>query len=307
MRQLIYNGKKVFPFFEKTSYFLCLLFLLSAPTFCQPPKVLVVVAHPDDETAMSVAIYKITHEQKGIVDQAVITNGEGGYRYSLLSESYYNLNLTDETVGRENLPRIRKTELMNAGKVIGVRNYYFFDQKDAHYGLNEKEPLDTSWNTAWVLSRLKELMSVNKYDFVFCLLPDSSTHGGHKAATILALTAAVSLKERPVVLGVTGSEKTDLKQRSFTGLTGRPITNISRGAPSFSVDRTVSFGFKNALNYKVIANWEIAEHKSQGTMQLYMNRGDQEDYWLFDANDGNAFQKGKQFFDLLNSKTPETK
>ena len=44
------------------------------------PKVLVITAHPDDETAMAATIYKITHELNGLVDQCVITNGEGGYK-----------------------------------------------------------------------------------------------------------------------------------------------------------------------------------------------------------------------------------
>jgi N-acetylglucosamine malate deacetylase 2 len=82
----------------------------------KPIKVLVISAHPDDETSMAATIYKIIHEQGGVVDQAVVTNGEGGYWYSLLAESYYNLKLTDEKIGRENLSRIRKQELLNAGK-----------------------------------------------------------------------------------------------------------------------------------------------------------------------------------------------
>ena len=70
----------------------CLIFyfftsMVAAQNASTPVKVLVVVAHPDDETAMAATIYKITHEQGGIVDQAVITNGEGGYKYSLLAES----------------------------------------------------------------------------------------------------------------------------------------------------------------------------------------------------------------------------
>ena len=63
-----------------------------------------------------------------------------------MPENYYGLELTDEKTGSENLPRIRKQELMNAGKIIGMRNIYFLDQKDAHYGLDEREPLDTTWN-----------------------------------------------------------------------------------------------------------------------------------------------------------------
>ena len=81
------------------------------------------------------------------------------------------------------------------------------------------------------------------------------------------------------------------------------VTKIAKGAPSFQLDRTASFGFKNKLNYKIIVNWEIAEHKSQGTMQTYINEGDYEDFWFFDINAPEAIQKTGAFFDLLKSKT----
>jgi LmbE family N-acetylglucosaminyl deacetylase len=293
--------KFVLPF----SIFMLTSFSLSAQEKVTPVKALVVVAHPDDETGMAAIIYKITKEQGGIVDQAVITNGEGGYRYSLLAEPYYNLKLTDEKVGRENLPRIRKQELMNAGKIIGIRNHYFFDQKDAHYGLDVREPLDTTWNVNWVQSRLKELMTNNKYDFVFCLIPDSSTHAHHKAATILSLKTVQTLKEKPIVLGVSTSKKNDTIQKTFKQLENFPITKVTSGKPSFQFDRTVNFGFKNRLNYKIIVNWEIAEHKSQGTMQTYMNEGDYEDFWFFDINSPESYKKTEKFFENLKLTTPQ--
>jgi hypothetical protein len=61
----------------------------------------------------------------------------------------------------------------------------------------------------------------------------------------------------------------------------------------------VGFGYKKALNYKVIVNWEIAEHKSQGTMQLAMNMGDYENYWFFDMNDKARLEATRQFFEEL--------
>ena len=84
-----------------------LLHLQTAYAQHSQPHVLIVTAHPDDEISCSATVYKITHELKGVVDLALITNGEGGYKYSTLAEAYYNLELTDEKVGRENLPRIR--------------------------------------------------------------------------------------------------------------------------------------------------------------------------------------------------------
>lgn len=264
-------------------------------------KILIVTAHPDDETGFAATIYKVTKELHGIADQCVITNGEGGFKYSTLSEAYYGMELTDEKTGRENLPRIRKQELMNAGKIIGIRNIFFLDQKDAHYGLDEHEPLDTTWNVPFVSTRLKEIMTTTKYDFVFCLLPTPETHAHHKAATLLALRTIQSLpkEQRPIILGVTGAVKTDTSKYSFSQLKDYTITRVEGNAPLFFFDKSVKFGFKDALSYKIIVNWEIAEHKSQGTMQLAMNQGDLEQFWYFSMNGLAGVEKCNQFFERL--------
>ena len=206
-------------------------------------KILIVTAHPDDETGFAATIYKVTKELHGIADQCVITNGEGGYKYSTLSEAYYGLELTDEKIGRENLPRIRKQELMNAGKIIGMRNIFFLDQKDAHYGLDEHEPLDTTWNIDLVAARLKEIMTKTKYDYVFCLLPTPETHAHHKAATLLALETIQLLpkEQRPIILGVTGASKTDTAKYSFFQLKKYEITKVEGGAPLFFFDKSIKF------------------------------------------------------------------
>jgi LmbE family N-acetylglucosaminyl deacetylase len=296
MKQLLYFRVIILPVL--LSIICCDSLYAQQPT---GPRVLVVVAHPDDETAAAATIYKITHELNGLVDQCVITNGEGGYKYSTLAESYYGLELTDEAVGRANLPRIRKQELMNAGKIIGTHNIYFLDQKDAHYGLDEHEPLDTSWNVPWINTRLKEILTENHYDYIFCLLPLPGTHGGHKAATMLALRAVQALPQnlRPLVLGLTGSSLKDTSGIIFNQLKDYTETKVTGNGPMFSFDKTKTFGFKNQLTYKIIVNWEIAEHKSQGTMQLAMNYGDYENFWYFTLNAPEGIAKCKALFEEL--------
>ena len=94
---------------------LLFLFCFSTIIVCaqsNKPSVLIVTAHPDDDALFSGTVYKITHDLGGTVDLALVTNGEGGYKYSTLGEAIYGLKLTDEAVGREHLPRIRKMELM---------------------------------------------------------------------------------------------------------------------------------------------------------------------------------------------------
>ena len=284
--------------------FLLSLFMLGAAdaqTIEPGPRVLIVIAHPDDETGFAATVYKITKELHGVADLFLVTNGEGGYKYSTLAEAYYGKELTDEKVGREFLPQIRKQELQNAGNIIGIRNFFFMDQKDAHYGLNEREPLDTSWQVQWVVSRLKQVLKNGQYDYVFCLLPVPETHGGHKAATLLALRSVrdVQMNNKPIVLGVGIGRKGDTSYTHFSQLKNYTETKTLADTPMFFLDRTAKFGYKNSLDYHIIVNWEIAEHKSQGTMQLAMNLGDTEEFWYFALNGKKGLEETSALFDRL--------
>ncbi|ASU33942.1 PIG-L family deacetylase [Mucilaginibacter xinganensis] len=285
--------------------FLLFIFLLpgaclKAQNAAEGPRVLVVMAHPDDESTFSVTLYKIVKEQHGAVDLFVITNGEAGFKYCTLAEQYYGVALTDEKAGRTNLPRIRKKELLNAGKILGVSQYYFQDQADAHYGLDEKGPLDSTWNTALVQKHLTQLLKKKHYDFIFTLLPEPGTHGEHKAAAILALNtlATLPIADRPLILGATTQNKAD-STLGFSQYANYQGTETITKTPSFEVDRTASFSYKNRVNYKVIANWEIAEHKSQGFTQMTMNDGDLEEFWYFKSNGLEGVAKCENLFRLL--------
>ena len=84
-------------------------------------KVLLVVAHPDDESECAAVLYRITHELGGAVDQVVVTNGEAGTQYSAPAQAYYG-TLGEETSGRKRLARLRRKEVIRAGKILGIRN-----------------------------------------------------------------------------------------------------------------------------------------------------------------------------------------
>ena len=283
--------------------FLTVLSCCGAAKSDEPPKVLVVIAHPDDDAVFAAVNYKITHDLGGIVDLALVTNGEGGYKYSTLAESIYGLELTDETVGRANLPEIRKKELEAGGAIIGIRNYYYLLQRDHRYltTADIREILDSNiWDLAYVRTYLKELIEREKYDYIFVLAPTPGTHAHHSAASILALETVLQIPEkfRPVVLAGTSSSKNDTSNFVYKGLEGYPVTAVSDTMP-FVFDRTSRFGYRDALNYKIIVNWLIAEHKSQGTMQLLMNQGDFEKYWYFDINDPAGKEKTARLFEKL--------
>jgi LmbE family N-acetylglucosaminyl deacetylase len=250
----------------------------AAPPPAAPVRVLIVVAHPDDESCFAATVYEITHNLNGTVDQLVITNGEGGYRYSLLAEPLYGLALTNEAVGRAALPEIRKRELMEAGHILGIANHFFLDERDVRYTQDIDEVLGEHWNASVVLAEVERRLAAGNYDFVFTLFPSAETHGGHKAATITTLDAVQRLAgSKPVVLGCQTALSGDAQQPSWTGFQSakHPFSVLPE---VYTTDRRVKFGFKNALDYQIIVNWVIAAHKSQGQFQTGMNRADREDF-----------------------------
>lgn len=252
----------------------------------RPPRVLLVTAHPDDDAAFAAAMYRLTHHLDGVVDLVLVTDGSGGFRYATLAEPIYNLELTNESVARHYLPAIRKRELMAGGAIVGIRDYFFLDQLDHGYTQNADTVLAAVWDSAFVRVRLTDVMIRGRYDYVIGLLPFPDNHAHHKSATILALHAARTLDAgaRPVVLGGFPCELAAGTPLSFEGLPGHPITRVTGGSPLARFDRRQTFGHDGRLNYHIVVNWVIAEHKSQGTMQLLMNRADEECYWYFDVN-----------------------
>ncbi|MGD8426654.1 MAG: PIG-L family deacetylase [Balneolaceae bacterium] len=264
------------------------------------PKILLVTAHPDDDALYSATVFKATHLLRGTVDLAVMTNGEGGYHYSTLGNYIYDRQLDKEEIGREYLPAIRKRELMAGGKIVGIRNYYFFDQVDKKYSEDISKPL-SQWDTTWVKRRLVRILRDENYDFVFTMMPKESTHAHHKASAILALEAIRLLpkEQRPAVFATDIASSLD-DSTEYTQLEGYPISRLMKGEPPLQFDRTQTFGYNNRMNYKIIANWVIAEHKSQGTMQLLMNRGNVEQYWPYAINDKDQLRKAHSFIKAVN-------
>lgn len=272
-----------------------------AQTFPAKPNVLVVTAHPDDDALFSATIFKIAKLVGGTVDLALLTNGEGGYNYSILAEPIYGKELTREDIGRPYLPAIRKKELMEGGAVVGYRNYFFLEQKDNYKTLDVQNIFDEIWDVNRAKEDLRRILKGEDYDFVFTLLPHSETHAHHKGSAILALEVLDEMNpaKRPTVLGATIFTKNAERGILFSGLDGFPITTISETAPKFHIDRTQAFGHLKRLNYKIIGNWVIAAHKSQGTMQMLMNRGDIEEFYFYKLNDESRIPMMEAFFDFL--------
>lgn len=253
--------------------------LAAAPA--QPAKVLLVVAHPDDEYYFAATTYRLAQELGAQVDQVIITSGEAGYRYSSLAEKIYGLPLSQERTGRSHLAQIRRREVLAAGRILGIRKHHFLHQQDDRFTLDINDALKNLWDCRRVRERLRDLLEDQRYDFVFTILPRASTHGHHKAATFLALDVVGSLdpSRRPVVLGA--EPEASATAPAFEGLDGHPWASPATAAAEYSFDRHCSFGFRNALRYDIIVNWVISEHKSQGMFQNDVGRHRYEHFWRF--------------------------
>ena len=62
----------------------------------------------------------------------------------------------------------------------------------------------------------------------------------------------------------------------------------SMQSPVLAFDRTTPFGFRDSLDYRIVVNWVIAEHKSQGLFQMDYSKDELEQFWLFAVSGANA-------------------
>ena len=248
----------------------------------QERKILIVVAHPDDEYAFAGSVYRLVREGGWTADQVVITDGESGFRYSTLAEEFYGVPLADAKDARTHLPAIRKEEARRAAKVLGLRNQYFLDQRDTGFDREASSADASNWDRAKVRAFLGDLLARERYDIVVTLLPTAQTHAHHREAALLTLEAVSELPAalRPLVFGVEAHGKREEPLR-FAGLEAARLTRTVGDAPALAFDRTTPFGFRDSLDYRIVVNWVIAEHKSQGLFQMDYSKDELEQFWLF--------------------------
>jgi LmbE family N-acetylglucosaminyl deacetylase len=258
-------------------------------------KLLIVAAHPDDEYAFAAATYRLVRESGWLADQVVITNGESGYRYSALAETYYGVSLGPTPEGRAHLAEIRKKEARGAGQVLGIRNHYFLEQRDLGFDRDAASAQSGNWDRPYIAKFLAGLLSKEKYDAIFTLLPAPQTHGHHREAALLALEAVSHLAvERPLIFGVEAHDRGE-NALQFSGLPAEPITRTMAATPVLVFDRATSLGYRDSLNYRIVVNWLIAEHKSQGLFQNDFGKDQFEQFWLFEASGENSQDRLSDF------------
>ncbi len=277
-----------------------LLLFTAVSALAQGPKVLIVTAHPDDETMFPVTVFKITRELKGSADLALLTDASGGFN-GMVASSYFGMNMLDSAIGRKNLPRLRKKEIRESADILGVKTIYFFDQRDDFYNRDEKPYLEGQrWNRLYIEQRLDSILTAGRYDYVFCMVPHEGQHAHHKTASIHALRAVQRYRgpRKPIVLGGQSANKNDTFR--FTQLDGYPETRISPAAPVFEFNRAQTFGEDNKHSYMIVADWVKAAHKTQsGDMNQAMHRGELETFWYFALNGDERIGEVQRLFEAL--------
>ena len=124
---------------------------------------------------------------------------------------------------------------------------------------------------------------------------------------LTALNAVQQTAERkPVVLACQDSRSGDQTPPSWKGFQSaqHPFSVLPQ---VFVTDRTVKFGFKNALDYQIIVNWVIAAHKSQGAFQMGMNRADREEFVILESGAADETARTDALFRALAEQAPHPK
>ncbi len=79
-------------------------------------------------------------------------------------------------------------------------------------------------------------------------------------------------------------------------LDGYPETRILTAGGPWIFDRDTRLGLDDRLSYRIINQWVIAEHKSQGTMQMFAGEGRFERYWPYAMNTEEALGRADKLF-----------
>jgi LmbE family N-acetylglucosaminyl deacetylase len=138
--------------------------------------VLLIVAHPDDETGVSAYLAQLLDQGKRVA-AVYLTHGEAGHN----------------NMGRERGPSlgaVREMELRHAMTQLGVQNVWFLGGKDTP----SQDVLQSlaNWNHGANLEGVVRLVRLTRPEVILSWLPGffmGENHGDHQAAGVLAVEA----------------------------------------------------------------------------------------------------------------------
>jgi LmbE family N-acetylglucosaminyl deacetylase len=138
--------------------------------------VLLVVAHPDDETGMTAYLAQLVDQHKGVA-VVYLTRGEAGQNH----------------MGPEraaSLGAIREMELRHAMTKLGIQNVWFLDGRDTP-SQNVLQSLG-QWHHGAALEEVVRMVRLTRPEVIITWLPGffiGENHGDHQAAGVLATEA----------------------------------------------------------------------------------------------------------------------
>jgi LmbE family N-acetylglucosaminyl deacetylase len=141
-------------------------------------QVLVMAPHADDETIGPGGTLLLHQEQGDPVDVLFLTRGTAGN--------------ADGRYGGEEYVQLRREEARAAGRILGVREIFFWDYPDNHE-VNEED-------MSVLVPRLVELLEDGSYDVLYTP-HHGELHSDHHVSAVMAGRAVASLERPPEVFG----------------------------------------------------------------------------------------------------------
>jgi LmbE family N-acetylglucosaminyl deacetylase len=205
------NGRPV-----KLRHSLCILFVatLVAQTAKTPPAtrpddrfkadVLLVVAHPDDETGVSAYLAQLLDQHKRVA-AIYLTHGEAGHN----------------SMGPEraaSLGAVREIELRRAMTKIGIDNVWFLGGRDTP-SQNVLQSL-ARWNHGTALEEVVRMVRFTRPEVILTWLPGffiGENHGDHQASGVIA-TEAFDMAGDPTVFPAQLSAAVHVNETLLEGL-----------------------------------------------------------------------------------------
>ena len=202
----------------KLRYSLCLLTLFASPLVAQTPKslpateadvrfkadVLLVVAHPDDETGVSAYLAQLLDQHKRVA-AVYLTHGEAGHN----------------SVGPEraaSLGAVREMELRHAMTKLGIDNVWFLDGRDTPTQ-NVLESL-ANWHHGAALEEVVRMVRFTRPEVIVTWMLGffiGENHGDHQASGVLA-TEAFDMAGDPSVFPAQLAAPVHVNETLFDGL-----------------------------------------------------------------------------------------
>src|SRR5271156_6771998 len=147
--------------------------------------VLLVVAHPDDETGVSAYLAQLLDQHKRVA-AVYLTHGEAGHN-----------NMGPERAAA--LGAVREMELRHAMTKLGIDNVWFLDGRDTPTQ-NVLESL-ANWHNGTALEEVVRMVRFTRPEVIVTWLPGffiGENHGDHQASGVLA-TEAFDIAGNPAV------------------------------------------------------------------------------------------------------------